>query len=55
MKLTLAIEVDDNVTLSTSRVEILWAHKGGKIIRWESESAANELIQRAIDLGFIHE
>lgn len=53
MKLTLAIEVENGVTLSTSRTEILWQHKGAKIIRQESESAVEELVQRAIDLGFI--
>lgn len=53
MKLTIILEVDEGVTLSATRTEILWNYKGAKIIREESSSAADEIIERAAELGFI--
>ena len=53
MKLTLILEVDENTTLSTNRSEILWPYKGGEIIDNLSRSATEELVDKAMDLGFI--
>lgn len=51
MKLTVILEVDDNVTLSASR-RMLVTHKANAM-RAMSGEATEQLIQRAIDLGLI--